>query len=112
LAPGGKLAVVTFHSLEDRIVKRFLALGAGRAGGASRHAPEPVPEAPRWELVTRRPIAPDADEIAANPRARSARLRVARRTDAPARPAERAALGLPALVFGHGRGRSRDRRGS
>ncbi|PRX35071.1 16S rRNA (cytosine1402-N4)-methyltransferase [Meinhardsimonia xiamenensis] len=102
LAPGGLLAVVTFHSLEDRIVKRFLAQGAGKAAGASRHAPAAPAEAARWELVTRRAVSPDPAEVAANPRARSARLRVGRRTGAPARAADRAALGLPPIVTGVG----------
>ena len=99
LAPGGRLAVVTFHSLEDRVVKRFLALRAGQGPGTSRHAPEAPTAAPRFTLTPRRAIPPDAAEIAANPRARSARLRVARRTAAPAGPVERAALGLPRLAM-------------
>lgn len=98
LRPGGALAVVTFHSGEDRVVKRFLQERSGRAGRANRYAPEAEAEAPRWEAVA--PArGPDEDEIAANPRARSARLRVARRTAAPAGPADRAALGLPRLVL-------------
>lgn len=99
LKPGGALAVVSFHSLEDRIVKRFMQQRAGRAGGGSRHAPPQPESAPRFTLA-RRAIAPDADELQANPRARSARLRIAIRTDAPAGPAERAALGLPAARGG------------
>ncbi|HHL22326.1 MAG TPA: 16S rRNA (cytosine(1402)-N(4))-methyltransferase RsmH [Aliiroseovarius sp.] len=99
LKPGGRLAVVTFHSLEDRVVKRFLAARAGRAGGTSRYAPAARPEPARFTLTPRRAIAPDADELARNPRARSARLRVATRTDAPAGPAPRAALGLPDLTL-------------
>ncbi|MBD3765591.1 MAG: 16S rRNA (cytosine(1402)-N(4))-methyltransferase RsmH, partial [Rhodobacterales bacterium] len=93
LRPGGRLAVVSFHSLEDRIVKRFLQLRAGRAGGANRHVPEQAAEAPRFQLITRRPVEPDAGELAANPRARSALLRVAQRTAAPAGPVDPAALG-------------------
>ncbi|HRO10210.1 16S rRNA (cytosine(1402)-N(4))-methyltransferase RsmH [Amaricoccus sp.] len=99
LAPGGRLAVVTFHSLEDRVVKRFLALRSGAAPRGSRHAPETPGEAPGFELVTRKPIAPDAAEVAANPRARSARLRVARRLDTPAAPVDPRALGLPRLAL-------------
>jgi len=95
LAPGGTLAVVSFHSLEDRIVKRFLQARAGVAGGGSRHAPEVSAPAPTLRLAPRRAIAPGADEVAANPRARSARLRVARRTEAPEPPLDVAALGLP-----------------
>ena len=94
LKPDGRLAVVTFHSLEDRIVKRFMALRSG-AGGANRHAPERVGPAPAFALVTRKAVVPSEGEIAANPRARSAKLRIARRTDAPAAPVDPAALGLP-----------------
>jgi 16S rRNA (cytosine1402-N4)-methyltransferase len=82
LRPGGRLAVVSFHSLEDRIVKTFLAARAGR-GGSSRHLPD-VPAAPAsFRLLTRRPVTAGATELAANPRARSAKLRAAERTDAP-----------------------------
>jgi len=95
LAPGGMLAVVTFQSTEDRIVKRYLALAADPGGRGSRHAPAAPQRAPRFAAVTRRAVAPSADELAANPRARSARLRVARRTDATAAEPDRAALGLP-----------------
>lgn len=96
LAPGGVLAVVTFHSLEDRIVKRFFQMAAGGAGGqGSRHAPEAAPEAPRFEPITRRAVGPDEAELAANPRARSALLRMGRRTEAPARPVAAQALGVP-----------------
>lgn len=96
LKPGGALAVVSFHSLEDRIVKRFMQLRAGRTGGGSRHAPPQAEEALRFTLAGRA-IAPDAAELAANPRARSARLRIARRTEAQAGPVDRSALGLPVL---------------
>jgi 16S rRNA (cytosine1402-N4)-methyltransferase len=85
LASGGKLAVVAFHSLEDRIVKHFLreASGAGQTG--SRHMPEARPRfAPTFERVAKA-VRPSAPEIARNPRARSATLRAAIRTDAPAR---------------------------
>ena len=97
LAPGGWLAVVTFHSIEDRAVKRFLADRSDTGGGGSRHAPMRGPRDPGFEDV-RKPIAADADEISANPRARSARLRVARRTQASAGLTTRAALGLPEPV--------------
>jgi 16S rRNA (cytosine1402-N4)-methyltransferase len=103
LAPGGALAVVTFHSLEDRIVKRFLQLRSGTAPGGSRHAPATAREAPRFDLVLRRPVEADAAEVAANPRARSARLRVARRTEAPAGAVDPAALGLPRLALENAR---------
>jgi len=98
LAPGGWLAVVSFHSLEDRIVKRFLADASDPGGGGSRHGPERAARLPRFERVTRRAITADAAELRANPRARSARLRLARRTAAPAEPAERQALGLPSIL--------------
>ncbi|WP_370205562.1 16S rRNA (cytosine(1402)-N(4))-methyltransferase RsmH [Pararhodobacter marinus] len=99
LRPGGILAVVSFHSLEDRIVKRFFQQRSGRAGQGSRHAPVTEQEAPRFETLTRKAIAADEAECAANPRARSALLRIGRRTDAPAGPVDRSALGLPRLVL-------------
>ncbi|MCK0138347.1 16S rRNA (cytosine(1402)-N(4))-methyltransferase RsmH [Aliiroseovarius sp. F47248L] len=99
LKPGGKLAVVTFHSMEDRVVKRFFQARASEGGGGSRYAPQEAAETPRFKLTPRKAIAPDADELAANPRSRSSRLRVATRTDAPAGPSDRRKLGLPPLVF-------------
>ncbi len=98
LRPGGRLAVVSFHSLEDRVVKRFLALRAGQGPGTSRHAPQAAPFTPRFSLDTKGGVAPDAAEIDANPRARSARLRLATRTEAPAGAVDRGALGLPPLA--------------
>jgi 16S rRNA (cytosine1402-N4)-methyltransferase len=85
LKAGGRLAVVSFHSLEDRIVKTFLNDRAGRQGEASRHAP-PRAEGPppSFTLLTGRAVTPSEAEIAANPRARSAKLRAAARTAAPA----------------------------
>src|SRR6201996_3435265 len=83
LKPGGRLAVVSFHSLEDRIVKNFFAARA-KTGGGSRHLPEVNQAAPSFRLLTRKPVTPGDDEMAANPRARSAKLRAAERTDAPA----------------------------
>ena len=94
LAPGGRLAVVSFHSLEDRIVKRFLAERASSGGGGSRYLPEAAARQPGFRLVGRA-IGPDAAELRENPRSRSARLRVAVRTAAPAQAAERAALAVP-----------------
>jgi 16S rRNA (cytosine1402-N4)-methyltransferase len=85
LKPGGRLAVVTFHSLEDRIVKRFLQDRSGAAPAASRHVPDTARPAATFRLVGRKPVEPSPAEVAANPRARSARLRAAERTDAPAR---------------------------
>ncbi len=92
LAPGGRLVVVAFHSLEDRIVKRFMARSAGGGGvGASRHAPAALgPAAPgrdapdtRFRLLTPRALRPGAAEADANPRARSARLRAIERLAPP-----------------------------
>ncbi len=85
LKPGGRLIVVTFHSLEDRIVKHFLRERSGQTGGGSRHAPEaPKGAAPSFDLVARRAIEPDDAEVEANSRSRSSRLRWAIRTEAPA----------------------------
>ena len=81
LKPSGRLVVVAFHSLEDRIVKSFLN-DRSRSRGTSRHLPAVAAPAATFRILTRRPIMPDADEIAANPRARSARLRAAERTQA------------------------------
>jgi 16S rRNA (cytosine1402-N4)-methyltransferase len=85
LKPGGHLVVVSFHSLEDRIVKNFFNARA-RASGGSRHAPQVAKAAPSFVLLTKRPVIADRDEVAANPRARSAKLRAGARTDAPAHP--------------------------
>ena len=95
LAPGGRLVAVSFHSLEDRIVKSFLVARA-RAAATSRHLPEPVRTPPTFRLLTARPVTPDEDEIAANPRARSAKLRAAERTEAP-RLEGRTAAAVPRL---------------
>ncbi len=97
LAEDGVLAVVAFHSLEDRIVKRFLQLRGGRAPRGSRHAPETADEAPRFALLARRAAEPTEAEIARNPRARSAKLRAARRTGAAPGRVDASALGLPTL---------------
>jgi 16S rRNA (cytosine1402-N4)-methyltransferase len=86
LAPGGRLAVVTFHSLEDRIVKRFLKSRSGSLPAGSRHLPaanEAGAPSPTFEAVAR-PVRAGEAEVKANPRARSATLRAARRTSAPA----------------------------
>ncbi|WP_298261489.1 16S rRNA (cytosine(1402)-N(4))-methyltransferase RsmH [uncultured Litoreibacter sp.] len=98
LKPGGELAVVTFHSLEDRIVKKYLQARAGKTGGGSRYAPEQEFDAPTFELITRKAVTADKDELERNPRSRSAKLRVGRRTDAPAADKGRAGLGLPKLT--------------
>jgi 16S rRNA (cytosine1402-N4)-methyltransferase len=84
LKPGGRLVVVTFHSLEDRIVKAFLAERAGRTPGGSRHAPPVQAGAqPSFQLISNKAIAPGEAELTANPRARSSKLRAAVRTEAP-----------------------------
>jgi 16S rRNA (cytosine1402-N4)-methyltransferase len=83
LKPGGRLAVVSFHSLEDRIVKNFFG-ERGKTGGGSRHLPEIAQSAPSLRILTKRPVTAGDDEVRANPRARSAKLRAAERTDAPA----------------------------
>ena len=91
LKPGGRLAVVTFHSLEDRIVKRFLRDRSGNRPGTSRHLPEQQGgPAPTFEQVAK-PVSPSETELARNPRARSARLRIGVRTAAPAWDQELAA---------------------
>ncbi|MCA0928962.1 16S rRNA (cytosine(1402)-N(4))-methyltransferase RsmH [Ruegeria profundi] len=97
LRPGGQLAVVTFHSIEDRMVKRFFQSRAGKTGRANRYAPEVEQEQPQFTLKTRKAIGPDAQELQENPRARSAKLRVAVRTDAPAGEIEARAIGMPQL---------------
>jgi 16S rRNA (cytosine1402-N4)-methyltransferase len=94
LKPGGRLAVVTFHSLEDRIVKRFIADRSEAARG-SRHMP--AAQAVQPTLRKLGSVTPGTVEIAANPRARSARLRAAIRTDAPARAGDISIFGLPKL---------------
>jgi 16S rRNA (cytosine1402-N4)-methyltransferase len=85
LKPGGRLLVVTFHSLEDRIVKHFLQERGGKMPGTSRHMPGPstAEAAPSFRIVNTRGIKPNKKETDANPRARSARLRAGIRTDAP-----------------------------
>lgn len=86
LKPGGRLAVVSFHSLEDRVVKRFLRARSG-GEGVSRHVPQGEMRAPTFEVTTRKPIEAAPDEVARNARARSGKLRIAQRTAAPAWPA-------------------------
>jgi 16S rRNA (cytosine1402-N4)-methyltransferase len=100
LAPGGWLAVVTFHSLEDRIVKRYFQASSGTGPQGNRHAPvEDTPPAPRFARAARNAIGPSDAEIAANPRSRSAKLRLGRRLDTPALPFEPYGLGLPPVVL-------------
>ncbi len=103
LKPGGRLVVVTFHSLEDRIVKQFFAARSGRGAAKSRPLPGEPPIVPPTfhcdnALFGKQPIVADAQETLRNPRARSAKLRVGERTDAPALgldPALTALAGLP-----------------
>lgn len=97
LKPAGVLAVVTFHSLEDRIVKTFLRARAGLGGQGSRHAPEiKAGPAPSFALLTRKAIEPSEAEVRANARARSSRLRAGVRTANPAWPADDDSLpGVP-----------------
>jgi 16S rRNA (cytosine1402-N4)-methyltransferase len=85
LKSGGRLAVVAFHSLEDRIVKRFLRDAAGAGPSTSRHLPAGVQQPPATFRDIRKPVRPGDVEVARNPRARSATLRSATRTDAPPR---------------------------
>ncbi|HEX3860720.1 MAG TPA: 16S rRNA (cytosine(1402)-N(4))-methyltransferase RsmH [Stellaceae bacterium] len=87
LMPGGRLAVVAFHSLEDSRSKDFLRQRSAEGAAVSRHAPlAPTPPPPSFRLLGRRPVRPSEAEIAGNPRARSARLRAGERTAAPAWP--------------------------
>ena len=95
LRPGGKLAVVTFHSVEDRMVKRFMTARGGRQANPNRYAPEVEVAPAQFELRTRKAIGPDKDELAANPRSRSAKLRVAVRTDAPAGEIDAKSIDMP-----------------
>ncbi len=92
LKPGGRLAVVTFHSLEDRLVKRFLRSRSGATPAGSRHSPDvgATGPAPSFARVSKA-LRPGEDEVARNPRARSATLRVAHRTTAPAWPSQKGA---------------------
>ena len=97
LAPGGALAVVTFHSIEDRMVKRFFQARSGGGGGGSRHAPELATAPVQFTLASRKAISADEAELAVNPRARSALLRVGHRTDAAPGSSDPKAFGMPQL---------------
>jgi len=97
LKPGGRLAIVTFHSLEDRIVKRFFSIRSGKEPGISRFQPiQSIKSAsPSFRIVNSRPLTPSKGELDLNPRSRSARLRSAIRTDAPPWPLDVNELGMP-----------------
>jgi 16S rRNA (cytosine1402-N4)-methyltransferase len=95
LKPGGQLAVVTFHSVEDRMVKRFLQLRSGGLSNANRFAPETVQAEPAFKILKKKAIGADEEELSMNPRSRSAKLRVAIRTDAAAEPVDPTDLGMP-----------------
>ncbi|ETX13055.1 16S rRNA methyltransferase [Roseivivax halodurans JCM 10272] len=97
LKSGGLLAVVTFHSVEDRMVKRFLQMRAGQTGRANRFQPLTDEPDPQFTLLSKKAIGPDADELARNVRARSAKLRLARRTDAPAGEIAARDIAMPTL---------------
>ncbi|MFW2588249.1 16S rRNA (cytosine(1402)-N(4))-methyltransferase RsmH [Sagittula sp. SSi028] len=97
LKPGGLLAVVTFHSVEDRMVKRFFQLHGDKKKQVNKYARTlEASEAP-FEILTRKAVGPDPDELARNPRARSAKLRVARRTDMTAADISGADIAMPML---------------
>lgn len=101
LKPGGQLAVVTFHSVEDRMVKRFFQARGGLTGNANRYAPQTAEVEAQFTVQTRKAIGPDEDELAINPRSRSALLRVARRTDAPVGGAiDPKSIGMPQVKEG------------
>lgn len=100
LAPNGILAVVTFHSIEDRIVKRFLQARSGNLPKGNRYAPEQVSDDARFELMGRKAINASDNEIQANPRARSAKLRLARRLDVSSDDFEVQNIGLPKFDLG------------
>jgi 16S rRNA (cytosine1402-N4)-methyltransferase len=97
LKPGGRLVVVSFHSLEDRIAKKFISERAGKTASGSRHFPQDSIKsaAPSFRIVNSRPLTPSKGELDVNPRARSARLRAAIRTDAAPWPLDPETIGVP-----------------
>lgn len=107
LREGGRLVVVSFHSLEDRIVKRFLADRSRDKAGGSRHAPETGVPDPTFAMLAKGAVEPTDAEVAANPRARSAKLRAARRTGAPSRALDFAEIGVPEAAPLRGRASGR-----
>lgn len=98
LKPGGRLVVVTFHSLEDRIVKRFFQERSKKHAGGSRYMPEQELAEPSFEMIVKGAVGPGDEELERNPRARSAKLRAAYRTEAPVHDLDARALGLPRLL--------------
>ena len=104
LKPGGRLAVVTFHSLEDRIVKQFFVSRSGHGRAASRRLPgEPAEAQPTFEAPRRQPVEPSEAEALANPRSRSAKLRFGVRTGAPPRAIDETIEALARLPARRGR---------
>ena len=97
LKEDGLLVVVTFHSLEDRMVKRFMQMRSGSGPKGSRFTPVEDSEEPSFAKVTRKAVVGDPEELAANPRARSAKLRIARRTGAVAGVVDPHEIGMPKL---------------
>ncbi|MEP3427222.1 MAG: 16S rRNA (cytosine(1402)-N(4))-methyltransferase RsmH [Roseibium sp.] len=104
LKPGGRLVLVSFHSLEDRIVKRFFQDRTKTRGGGSRHMPEEEVPPATFENLTRKAVEAADRETSENPRARSAKLRAGRRTDAHARELDVHDAGVPRLADFHGLG--------
>ncbi|WP_417206966.1 16S rRNA (cytosine(1402)-N(4))-methyltransferase RsmH [Antarctobacter sp.] len=97
LKPGGYLAVVTFHSVEDRMVKRFFQLHGDKKTHVNRYGDQTHEATDPFTVLTRKAVGPDAEELAQNPRSRSAKLRVGRRTEVAARPVEAAELSMPMM---------------
>lgn len=95
LKEGGQLAVVTFHSVEDRMVKRFFQKRGGGMANANRFAPEVAQDDAAWSIKSRKAISADKDELQMNPRSRSAKLRVARRTGVAAQAVTPKDIGMP-----------------
>jgi 16S rRNA (cytosine1402-N4)-methyltransferase len=100
LREGGLLAVVTFHSLEDRIVKRFIQARSGNNPRGNRYQPEKTNDIATFEKIGRKAIAANKDEINSNPRARSAKLRLARRLNTTSGEFSAFDIGLPKFNLG------------
>lgn len=98
LKPGGRLVVVTFHSLEDRIVKRFFQERSKTHSGGSRYMPEQDLAAPSFQMAVKGGVGPDDEELLRNPRARSAKMRAGVRTEAAPHPLDAQGLGLPRML--------------